>query len=256
MLPMLGAVVVYAGLIVALAGAVAVAKPVGFLRIPTRRRGAFVVAAGLAVIMVGMALPTRETRVAAPTARLDEFAPVYQFAERHRTAIDAPVSHVYRAVHEVTANEIRFFRTLTWIRRLGRPGPESVLDAPERLPLLQVATRTTFRTLAEEPPWEVVVGTVVLAPRQARVDRPSVERFQTLDEPGFAKAAMNFRLEETGPETCMLTTETRVFATDPGARRRFAVYWRWIYPGSALIRRMWLRAIKNRAESTFSAALS
>ena len=29
----------------------------------------------------------------------------------------------------------------------------------------------------------------------------------------------------------------------PIKRRRFAGYWRVIYPGSALIRRMWLRAI-------------
>ena len=31
------------------------------------------------------------------------------------------------------------------------------------------------------------------------------------------------------------------------ARRRFAAYWRVIYPGSAIIRRMWLRAIERRA---------
>jgi hypothetical protein len=30
--------------------------------------------------------------------------------------------------------------------------------------------------------------------------------------------------------------------------RRFALYWRAIYPSSALIRRMWLRAIRERAE--------
>ena len=44
------------------------------------------------------------------------------------------------------------------------------------------------------------------------------------------------------------STETRVFATDDSARRRFAAFWRVIYPGSALIRRMWLRAIQRRAE--------
>ncbi len=49
-----------------------------------------------------------------------------------------------------------------------------------------------------------------------------------------------------------LTTETRVFATDSRARRRFAVYWRVIYPGSALIRRSWLDAIKRRAENPTS----
>jgi hypothetical protein len=37
--------------------------------------------------------------------------------------------------------------------------------------------------------------------------------------------------------------------TDRAYRRVFAAYWRVIYPGSALIRRMWLRAVKRRAES-------
>jgi hypothetical protein len=60
---------------------------------------------------------------------------------------------------------------------------------------------------------------------------------------------MNFRIEDAGPTACTLTTETRVYATDASTRRRFAGYWRVIYPGSALIRRMWLRAIARRAES-------
>jgi hypothetical protein len=44
--------------------------------------------------------------------------------------------------------------------------------------------------------------------------------------------------------------ETRVHTTDAAAERRFAVYWRLIYPGSAFIRRMWLEAIRRRAESS------
>jgi hypothetical protein len=59
---------------------------------------------------------------------------------------------------------------------------------------------------------------------------------------------MNFRLEDEGNGWTRVTTETRVFATDDRARHRFAAYWRAIYPGSALIRRMWLRAIRLRAE--------
>ena len=43
--------------------------------------------------------------------------------------------------------------------------------------------------------------------------------------------------------------ETRVHATDAPTKRKFAAYWRTIYPGSALIRVMWLRAIRRRAES-------
>jgi hypothetical protein len=62
---------------------------------------------------------------------------------------------------------------------------------------------------------------------------------------------MNFRLEDEG-ETCLVSTETRVQTTDASSRRRFAMYWFVIYPGSALIRRMWLRAIKRRAEGHVS----
>jgi hypothetical protein len=40
-----------------------------------------------------------------------------------------------------------------------------------------------------------------------------------------------------------------LYATDASTRRPFALDWRVIYPGSALIRRMWLRAIARRAES-------
>ena len=60
---------------------------------------------------------------------------------------------------------------------------------------------------------------------------------------------MNFLVEDEGGGWTRVTTETRVFATDAAATRRFAAYWRLIYPGSALIRRMWLRAIARRAET-------
>jgi hypothetical protein len=58
---------------------------------------------------------------------------------------------------------------------------------------------------------------------------------------------MNFKLDADEAGGTRLSTETRVFASSPAARRRFALYWRVIYPGSALIRRMWLRAIERRA---------
>jgi hypothetical protein len=181
--------------------------------------------------------------------------PVYQFNEFHSRLIRAPKEQVYRAIESVTADEILLFQTLTWIRRFGRGGPESILNAPGNLPLLDVATRTSFLLLANELNREIVVGTVVAAPRGWRSDsHPTPESFGTLREPGFALAAMNFVIEDAGPSGCLLTTETRVYATDTSTRRRFAAYWRVIYPGSALIRRMWLRAIARRAESAHTKA--
>jgi hypothetical protein len=250
---MLGVGLVYAGLIAVLVGAASLLKPLAFLGIRTRPRGALVLGIGLIVAAVGAFLPARDTRVEAIQTHLDEFAPVYQFNEVHRIQVRAPRNRVYRAIKEVTADEILLFRTLTWLRRLGRPGPESILNAPERLPLLEVATRTSFLLLAEEPEREVVVGTLVLAPARVQIKaQPTPDDFKALDTSGFAKATMNFRLEDLGTGTCIVTTETRVYATDASARRRIGAYWRVIYPGSAFIRRMWLRAIKRRAEAASS----
>ena len=85
-------------------------------------------------------------------SELDRVAPSYQFHEVHRTTVHASPDRAYRAIKEVTASEILFFRELTWLRRVGRRGPESVLNAPERRPLLDVATRTSFITLADDEP--------------------------------------------------------------------------------------------------------
>jgi hypothetical protein len=76
----------------------------------------------------------------------------------------------------------------------------------------------------------------------ARIDP---ERFREFSEPGWAKAAFNFRVEEVEGRT-VLTTVTRVFCTDEGARRRFRRYWMLIRPGSGAIRVAWLRAIRRR----------
>lgn len=242
--------IVYLGLISAFLGALSVIKPLWFLGIHTRQRAFLIVLTGFVVVIIGGLLPAKETRVDTPRTHLDEFIPAYQFSEFHSIRIAADREHVYRAIKSVTADDIRFFRTLIWIRRFGRPGPESILNPSKDRPLLDVATKTSFLLLAEEPNREIVVGTLVAAPpgwRPKGSRRPTPEDFKAFDEPGFALAAMNFRLEDAGPGACIVTTETRVYATDASARRRFAAYWRVIYPGSALIRRMWLRAIQKAA---------
>jgi hypothetical protein len=180
---------------------------------------------------------------------IDEFAPAFHFREQHETTIAAPPARVFEAIRKVSASEIALFRTFTWLRRFGQAGPESIMNAPEHQPILDVATSTGFLLLQDRPPHEVVIGAVVVAPPGTR--RPQhfgAEDFKRLTSPGFATATMNFRVEDAGSGSCRLITETRVFATDRTALRRFTPYWRTIYPGSAILRLTWLRAIKARAE--------
>ena len=139
------------------------------------------------------------------------------------------------------------------MRRFGRRGGESITNAPERRPLLETAIRSGFVLLAEDPGREVVVGVVMGQPMpEWALPRRSPQHFKQFDAPNSAKITMNFRVEPAGDGACQVLTETRVYASDPWARRVFAGYWRVIYPGSALIRRMWLRAIQRRAEGITS----
>lgn len=225
--------------------------------IHNRLAAALVLAGAVILVFAGAILPVRETRVSPPRTQLDQVMPAYQFSEFHSIRIAASRQAVYDALQDVTPDEILLFRTLVWLRRFGRPGPPSILNPPRSRPLLEVAKTTSFLSLRETPDEELVFGTLVAAPRGWRPRaKPSVEGYEALlaaQQPGFAFAVMNFRLEDCAsvqqPSCTNLTTETRVYIPDASTRRRFACYWRVIYPGSSLIRRMWLRAVARKAIS-------
>ncbi len=214
-------------------------------------RGLLVAGFGLLAFAAGVYLPVTETRVEIPRMRLDEFVPAFQFSEFHSIRISAPKDRVNAAIRTVTPEEIRFYKTLTWIRRFGRPSPPGVLNPPERRPILENFTSGSFLLLAEDPGREIVFGA---AKAGANVHREPGEDFKVLQGAPLIKIAMNFRIEPVDAAPCMLTTETRVYVAGSQALHGFAAYWRMIYPGSSLIRREWLRAIKRRAEATPNAA--
>ena len=245
---MWGSATVYAGAVIGIAGLALTIKPIRRLRVTKRSRGLLVAAAGALVTVIGLILPVTESRVDRVETRLDEFAPLWHFREIHTIQVAAQPQRVFDAIKQVRADEIRLFRTLTWIRRGGRQLPPSILNAGDREPLIDVATSSGFVRLAEDAPRELVIGTVVMAPAGTRgVLTPDV--FKKPLPPGFALATMNFLVTPDGPDGSFVSTETRVFATSAAARRSFAAYWRLIYPGSSTIRRMWLRAIERRAMS-------
>ena len=97
---------------------------------------------------------------------------------------------------------------------------------------------------------EIVIGTVgrFWRPSPAHAEIAGAAEFGAFDVPGWAKAVMNFSVAAVDGGRTRLVTETRIAATDTGARWRFGAYWTIVHPGSALIRRMWLRAVKARAE--------
>jgi hypothetical protein len=241
---LLGSVLVYLGLFAAALGAFACLRRVRWLRLATRRRGAALLGAGLLLVVLGVAVPA-PLRHSAGSTRLDRSLPDYQFSEFHETEVQASPAAIHRAIWQVTAREIRLFRLFTWIRspHLSARRKSTILSAPADRPILEVATSSGFRRLADEEN-EVVVGTAVIAPRGLRAtgDLRKI--------PGLALAVMSFRTEPLDANRCRLTTETRIFATDRKTFYRFKVYWRLIAPGSAILRGTWLQAIRARAETS------
>src|SRR5439155_5259367 len=155
---MLGSTIVYAGLTLAFVGLICLVKPIRSLRIPTRARASAIAAFGVLMAGVVFALPVSESRIDRVETRLDQFAPVWQFSEFHTIRIAAPPPRVYEAIKHVRADEIFLFRTLTWIRRGGRPLPASILNAAGRESLLDLATRTSFVWLAGGAAREMGLG--------------------------------------------------------------------------------------------------
>lgn len=245
----MGVLLMDAGLAVGFVALACLVKPLRFLGLGTRRRAAGALAASGLLVAASVAWPAPLRRALSSACLLDDYLPAWQFSEHHEIRVHAPAAQAYDAILKVTAGEIRLFRALTWLREPRLPGTkhrESILNPSPDKPILDVATSSGFFVLAEEPGREIVLGTFVIVPERPHIS--SSKEFAELDRPGYAKAAMNFRVTDDGGGWTRVTTETRVVATDDATRRRFAAYWRVIYPGSSLIRRMWLDAVRSRAE--------
>jgi hypothetical protein len=172
---------------------------------------------------------------------LDGIMPDFQFVERHHTWVDATPEAALAAAREVGLAELplaRFLMRVRGMRTLARG------------PLWEQLLAGGFVLLGETQGREVLAGTIgqmwkLSGGHGQKVANPA--EFAAFNQPGYAKAAMNLCVHEVNVR-CELETETRVYATDEAARRAFARYWLVVRPGSGMIRRVWLRAAKKRAE--------
>ena len=184
---------------------------------------------------------------------LDQLLSVSHFNEVHSVVVVAPPGRVFAAISDVTLQEVPVFRFLLALRALparlvGRRGPGSDLGEP----LVAWARHSGFIFLAERPGEELVFGLVgqpwkLLGGRSPKVS--SAGEFLAFTTPGYVKVATNFWVRPHRPDgRTTLSTETRIWALDSATEARFRLYWWWIRPGSGLIRREWLAAVKRRAQ--------
>ena len=195
---------------------------------------------------------------------LDDLMPHYDVAERHRTIVRAAPDVVFRAIHEANVSG----GLVTHILYVLRFAPAAVVAAvrspgsawsdylkrvsrQNRVVHLDDLERSGFHVVAERAPEELVIGvlgrfwTVRGGPGAAAV---TVETFRSPPPAGQALAGWNFSVERRQDGSSELSTETRVLCA-ADVRWKFRLYWIAIRPGSGLIRRAMLRAIRRHAEA-------
>ena len=172
---------------------------------------------------------------------LDTVLPEFQFNERHRVWINASPDAALAAAREVSLGDLPLARFLMRVRGMRTSVHGS---------LWSQMLAGGFVELGEVPGREVVIGMIGQMWKLSSGRSPKVAgavEFSAFDQPGYAKAVMSLEAHQVD-RRCELVTETRVFATDAQAQRAFSRYWLVIRPGSGIIRRVWLRAAKRRAE--------
>jgi hypothetical protein len=153
--------------------------------------------------------------------------------------VHAPISEVYSTARFLDMRNSEIIRWLYRLRRL--PQDDLTFDG---------MLKWGFVLLADKPPHELVFGLVgrFWTP-SPRIQPINADAFVTFDQPGFAKAVGNMAFIVQDDGSVRVTTETRVQCLDHTSRRYFRLYWLLISPFSGIIRKEWLRLIKQRAET-------
>lgn len=179
---------------------------------------------------------------------LDDYIPQWQFNEFHQTMIAAAPEVVYAAMRKVNLGRSPLVKPLLILRELPIRLWNQDYESRGLSGTLDDMREVGFIPLADEPPKEYVFGLVgrfwVLSPQ---IQDLTPEEFIRFNKPGQAKVAANLLITELGPNTCRLSTETRIQCLGPKAKRQFQRYWLMIRPFSGLIRLEWLRLIKREA---------
>ena len=169
---------------------------------------------------------------------IDEILPRYDQREYHQIGVRGNPTEIYQVVRTLDFSDSFLIRTLFRLR--GLPSTSTSLNG-----LLQVG----FLLVEEIPDEEFVIGLVgKFWTLKAEILKLDAVQYGTFTQPGYAKLAWNFAIQEYTSGLVRLSTETRIVCTDEQSKSRFKFYWLLIGRFSGLTRKEMLRVVKNRVE--------
>jgi hypothetical protein len=189
---------------------------------------------------------------------LDKILPHYHISAAYEINVHAPPEVVYQHVLNFHVADSQVARVLMNLRSL----PSAIFRQRKKQSgitstnptLADMLQRSAFAQLAATPNEELVIGIIgnfwkIACGTQIRPK--DAEDFMQFNQPGFAKAAMNFYITDEGSDL-RLTTETRIYVCDEQSLKRFRRYWLVVGPFSGWIRKDFLKRIRTAAESNIS----
>ena len=160
-----------------------------------------------------------------------------------------PFERAYAALQAVTPDELAAYPILMTVRNAAMFRRWSPPKGPSPAIIAVFSDPRSGYMLLQHNDREMVFGGIGRV--RAAGGTPflsSLAAFGSFDQQGCVKVAFNLKVDDEGNSWTTVSTETRLHAPDRESLRATAVYWRLIYPGSGMLRTMWLQAARNRAE--------
>lgn len=172
-----------------------------------------------------------------PECKLDIAMPHWSFKETHKIKMPQVENDVMKIIKELTWADVPFFRKTInlFAFRNGKKQNENVLELFTNSGLYDIIYSSKHELL--------MVGILPIGDKTKKLELGDnkIISFQNMDNPKTVKVAMNFFLHNGE-----LSTETRNLPTDNFALVFFTIYWSIIRFGSGLIRKSWLKGIRNK----------
>lgn len=243
------------GLILTVVGIISLIHPLAFLFVLNRTIAADVVFVGILICLVSLFSPAILYHSKTNNQKIDALLPVYTSNEFHEVCINAPIEKVKQVLTVTGVKDIPVARLLMIIRGIA----DEDVDLSDRASNNQVGAETIstpdfnfFVVSPDEWVTVMILKAVIItndADKPATPEILTLEQFEAFNDPGYVKVAVNFRFIRKSDDQTILTTETRNNGITLKDSHVFGIYWRIIYPGSAIIRRVWLDTIKKKAQS-------
>ena len=165
---------------------------------------------------------------------IDKYLKKYDFNEYHEITIEAGPDEIYAIIKKLDFTQSWIVNFLFRLRGL-----------PKAMRNLDGFIKVGFIFLEENENEEFVLGFLA---NQRGLKNVSPEEFIDFAQAAYVVAAWNFHLVQVNEGETLVSTETRILGTNKAAKRFFSLYWFFISPFSAWIRKIILKMVKKEAD--------